>query len=301
MHKRSLNSAAWHWDDFRYLLATARSGRYKLAAKTLQTAETTVGRRVRALEERVGARLVDRRLGGVSLTPAGRSALEDIEVMEQAAARVERTLFGSDQRLLGPIRVTTTDGLGSYWLTPRLGEFRAQYPDIQVEIVVSNDVLDLGAREADIAIRYARPIDPNLVGVEMGTVRFDLVCTKEYAARNGLPNSLEGLRRHTLIDHGPYGTIPVWRALLDVGAPIAYRSNSVVAFYQAIGSGIGIGLVPRFARRAAGDVVALDFSLDCSVPVWLVSHRETNKAARTQAMWAYLKERFRGDRAEAFT
>jgi DNA-binding transcriptional LysR family regulator len=301
MQKRTLHRAGGAWDDFRFLLATARSGRFKLAAKALQTAETTVGRRVRALEERVGAKLVDRRLQGMSLTPAGQSALGDIEAMEHAAARVERTLLGIDQRLAGPVRVTTTEGLGSFWLTPRLGEFLAQYPDIQVEVIISNDALDLAAREADIAIRYARPIDPNLVGIEVGALGFDLVCSKEYAASYGVPNSFEGLRWHAIIDHGPYQTIPMWRSLLDMGPRVVYRSNSALSVLQAIRSGAGIGLVARFAQMLVSDLVTLELEMACGLPVWLISHVDTNKAARTQAMWAYLKEQFRRDRAEWFT
>lgn len=301
MQKRSLTGAGGHWDDLKLLLTAARSGRFTLAAKKLKVAETTVGRRLRALEGRVGAKLFDRRIDGVTLTPAGRSALEDIEAMEQAADRVERTLTGIDQRLSGPIRITTTEGLGSYWLTPRLGEFRTRYPDIRVEIITTNEVLDLGTREADIAIRYARPLQDNLVGIKVGTVRFDLVCSKEYAAQRGLPNSLDGLHRHTLIDHEPYRTIPMWRALLEMNPNVVYESNSTIAVVQAIRSGIGVGLIPRFARLLVTDLMVLDLNLDCSLEVWLISHRDTNKAARTQAMWSYLKEWFDRDRAEWFS
>jgi DNA-binding transcriptional LysR family regulator len=301
MQKRSLIGVGGHWDDFRFLLAAARSGRFTLAAKTLRTAETTVGRRLRALEGRVGAKLFDRRIGGMILTPAGKSALEDIEAMEQAAARAERSLLGVDQRLSGTVRVTTTEGLGSYWLTPRLAEFRARYPDIRIDIITSNEVLDIGAREADIAIRYARPIDLKLVGIKVGEVNFDLVCSKDYAARHGIPNSLEGLHRHTLIDHEPYRTIPMWRALLEMNPHVVYQSNSTIAVVQAIRSGIGLGLIPRFARMLVSDLVVLDLWLDCSLPVWLISHLETNKAARIQAMWAYLKDWFQRDREEWFS
>lgn len=301
MQKRSLIGAGGHWDDFRFLLAAARSGRFALAAKTLKIAETTVGRRMRAMEGRIGTKLFDRRIDGLTLTPAGRSTLEDIEAMERAAARIERNLSGVDQRLSGPVRVTTTEGLGSYWLTPRLGEFRTRYPDIRVEILTTSDVLDLGAREADIAIRYARPLNDNLVGVKVGKVNFDLVCSKEYAARAGVPNSLDGLHQHTIIDHEPYRTIPMWRAVLEMNPNVVYQSNSTIAVVQAIRSGIGIGLIPRFARMLVSDLVELDFSLDCSLEVWLISHRDTNKAARTQAMWGYLKEWFERDREEWFS
>lgn len=301
MQKRSLYGTGGRWDDFRFLLAIARSGRFKLAAKTLKTDETTVGRRVRALEERIGAKLIDRRLQGMSLTPAGQSAIEHLEAMEHAAYRLECTLLGTDQRLAGTVRVTTTEGLGSYWLTPRLGKCRDEYPDIQIEIITSNDVLDLGAREADISIRYSRPIDPNLVGVEVGVLRFELVCTRGYVAKYGIPSSFESLWSHSLVDHAPYQTIPMWRSFLDTGPRVVYHSNSTSAFLQAIRSGIGIGLVPRFTRRHLNDLVALDLPVDCSLPVWLVSHVETNKAARTRAMWTSLKGLFRNDRAEWFS
>lgn len=301
MQKRSLTGGTSRWDDLRLLLAAARSGRFTLAAKSLRVAETTVGRRLRALEGRVGAKLFDRRVDGVRLTPAGRSALEDIEAMEEAAARVERTLSGIDQRLSGTVRVTTTEGLGSYWLTPRLGEFRQRYPDIAVELLTTNEVVSLGAREADIAIRYARPLEDPLIGVKVGRVNFDLVCSREYAARRGVPNSLEGLHRHTLIDHEPYRTIPMWRGVLEMNPNVVYQSNSTIAVVQAIRSGIGVGLIPRFALNLVTDLIVLDLALDCSLEVWLISHRDTNRAARIQAMWTYLKELFERDRQEWFS
>jgi DNA-binding transcriptional LysR family regulator len=253
---------------------------------------------VRALENRVGSKLLDRSLNGVRLTPAAATALQDIQVMEQAATRAERTLFGSDQKLEGSVRVTATEGLATYYLTPLLSEFRSRFPNIRVEIITSNDVLDLGRREADIAIRYARPLDPNLVGVEVGTLRFAFACAQEYAARDGLPNSLEGLGRFALIDYNPYQTMPAWRSLLSMDPPIAYRSNSAAAMLGAIHSGMGIGLVARFPRAVYSDLATLDLRMDCALPVWLVSHLETNRAARVQAMWNFLKERFRRDRAE---
>lgn len=301
MQKRSLTSGGGRWDDLRLLLAAARSGRFTLAAKTLRVAETTVGRRLRALEGRLGAKLFDRHIDGVSLTPAGRSAFEDIEAMEEAAARVERALSGVDQRLSGMVRITTTEGLGSYWLTPRLGEFRARYPEITVELLTTNEVVNLGAREADLAIRYARPLDDPLVGKKVGRVNFDLVCSKDYAAHFGVPNSLDGLHQHTLIDHEPYRTMPMWRGLLDMNPNVVYQSNSTIAVVQAIRSGIGVGLIPRFALGLVADVVVLDLPLDCSLEVWLISHRDTNKAARIQAMWNYLKELFDRDRQEWFS
>lgn len=301
MQKRSLTGGTSRWDDLRLLLAAARSGRFTLAAKSLRVAETTVGRRLRALEGRVGAKLFDRRVDGVRLTPAGRSALEDIEAMEEAAARVERTLSGIDQRLSGTVRVTTTEGLGSYWLTPRLGEFRQRYPDIAVELLTTNEVVSLGAREADIAIRYARPLEDPLIGVKVGRVNFDLVCSREYAGRRGVPNSLEGLHRHTLIDHEPYRTIPMWRGVLEMNPNVVYQSNSTIAVVQAIRSGIGVGLIPRFALNLVTDLIVLDLALDCSLEVWLISHRDTNRAARIQAMWTYLKELFERDRQEWFS
>lgn len=297
MQKRRLPGTG-PWDDFRFLLEVARSGRLTTAARTLRTAETTVGRRVRALENRVGSKLLDRSLNGMRLTPAAETALQDIQIMEQAASRAERALFSKDQKLEGSVRVTATEGLASYYLTPRMGEFRSQFPNIRVEIITSNDVLDLGRREADIAIRYARPLDPNLVGIEVGTLRFDFACAKEYAARNGLPNSVEGLRRFALIDHDPYQTMPAWRSLLSIDPPIAYRSNSAAAMVEAIHSGMGIGLVARFPGTVYSDLATLDLRMDCTLPVWLISHLETNKAARVQAMWNFLKESFRRDRAE---
>ena len=302
MQKRILGGPKAHWDDFRLLLAMARAPKFTGAAKSLKVAETTVGRHIHALEARTGAKLLDRRLGGMSLTPTARYVLPHIELMAVAADEVERLLTGRDQALIGTVRVTSTDGLGSNWLTPKLSEFNERYPGMRVEIITCNELLDLGAREADIAIRYARPIDGKLIGLKMGDVRFDLVCAAAYAERCGVPDSLDLLQTdHRIVDHGSYDTLPAWRSFAAGHPRVVYRSNSSIAFLQALRSAAGIGLLPRFYRVLMPDMVVLNLELECELPVWLVCHSETKGNARIQAMWKFLKEQFTADRAQWFS
>lgn len=290
------------WDDLRFFLAVARAGSFTKAGKTLKATQTTVGRRLHAFEARAGAKLFDRRYDGMYLTPAGKEVFNLVEAMEQCSIHVERLIVGADQGLKGTVRIAATEGIGSYWLTPRLDAFQRKFPNLVVELLIGNEVLDLAKREADLAIRLARPTDPKLVAVKVGRMRFGLYCSPAYIERCGRPASLaEVAERHSIADHSSYVALPFWRAFITGHPKVMFRSNSSIAFLQSVRDGRGIGLFPLFSRFTAPDLLKLDIELDLDLPIWLVSHSETNKSARTRALWGYVRELFQRDRAEWFS
>ncbi len=302
MQIRILKHYLGDWDDLRHVLAVARTGSFSKAARALRVTQTTVGRRLHALEFRTGAKLFDRHYDGMRVTPVGAEIIESVEAMEMLANRVERLLAGIDQELDGVVRVATTEGIGSFWLTPRLEPFQRKYPKVVVEVVTGNEVLDLGSREADLAIRLARQTDPKLVGLNVGVMKFGLFCAQRYIDVRGLPTSLEDVcRNHDIADHSAHMTLPFWREFVAKHPRVMFRSNSSIAFLEAVKVGRGIGLFPLFSKFTAPELVQLDIPLDCDLPIWLVSHSETNKNARTRALWNYVKDLFQRDRAEWFS
>ncbi len=302
VQKRISQSYLGDWDDLRFFLAVGRTGSFTRAAALLRTTQTTIGRRLHAMEERTGAKLFDRRFDGMYLTPAGQEILSHVESIDQLTAQVERLLAGVDQDQEGVVKVAATEGIGSFWLTPRLIDFQHRHPKVVVEVLTGNEVLDLAARQADIAIRLARPTDPKLVGINVGLMRFGLYCSPQYIAQHGHPRSLEEVsREHRVIDHSQYLTLPLWRDFLERGPAVVFRTNSSVAFMHAVGDGRGIGLLPLFARYTAPNLIRLDVPVDCDLPIWLISHSETNRNARTRAMWDYIKDLFRRDRTDWFS
>lgn len=163
-----------NWDDLRYFLAVQRGGNLARAARALRINATTVGRRLVALEEHVGARLFDRTPEGYVLTRAGHELLPAAERMEADALAIERQVSGADQRLSGGLRLSTTEMLGTRFISPFLARFSKKHPEIRVELSCTNVPANLGRREADIALRLSRPREENLIVKRLGDVPLSL-------------------------------------------------------------------------------------------------------------------------------
>ncbi len=292
------------WDDLRFFLAVARAGRYTHAAVHMKTDATTIGRRVQGLEQRLGVKLFDRIAGGMRLTPAGQDLLVQAEQMEQVALSIERQLAGSDQEMSGRVRVAAPGGLSAFWLTRHLVAFQAQYPAIQIETLIGTTPPNLAAREADISVQVIRPQDPRAVARKAGLLRCDLFAAESYVTSCGLPASLNELPQHRVVDHVGYlgqRDFAPWQQIVARLPQVSFVSNSSRTFLEAIRSGAGMGLLPRYYQRFYPDLVRVPVDVPCVVTIWLVSHRETNGNARIQALLRYLWARFEEDRQEWFS
>src|SRR5213082_1127312 len=143
--------------DLRFFLAVAKTGSFSAAATQLDTKQTTVGRRIQALERRLGAKLFDRHRHGMEVTPAARGVMVQAESMLANATSIERHLAGLDREMAGVVRIASTEGIAAHWLVPRLNQLRRTHPDIVVQVIAGDQVLDLATRQADLAIRFFRP------------------------------------------------------------------------------------------------------------------------------------------------
>ena len=174
MQKRRLRNELNNWDDVRFFLAVLESGSFSGAGERLRVDQTTVGRRLAEMEKRLGAKLFDRHGKGMRPTPAARGMSEQAGRMAAAAATIERRLSGIDGEMAGIVRIAVTEGLASGWLTPQLSDFQLAHPGILLEVISGDQPLDLGTREADVAIRLVRPEAPQIVVQRMGVMRFAL-------------------------------------------------------------------------------------------------------------------------------
>ena len=241
-------SGAWQWDDVRFFLAVARAGSLSAAARALGVGHVTVGRRITVLEKRLGVTLLARTPDGFATTSAGEAVLRQCMAMENAALDLERVAAGRDSLATGSVRVTTTDALGYQLVVPAIAALRHAHPDLQVDLILGVRSLDIARREADLAVRLARPASSDLVCRKLGEVGFSLYASRRYLAKSGIPKRGLGLAGYDLITFAgaPAATSPFFMGESLEGARIALRCNNPFIQLEAAANHIGIAELACF-------------------------------------------------------
>jgi len=291
------------WDDLRFFLAVYEMGSFTRACERLRTDQSTVSRRIAAMEQKLGAKLFDRHGRGMQPTPAARGIAECAAPIQRAVDTIERRFGGIDGELTGVVKIAATEGLAAGWLTPRMAEFQLGSPGILIEIQAGNEQADLSSREADIAIRLLPPNEPQLVGQRVGNMSFGLYAVRAYEAIFGLPQTFAQILNHRIVDHTALATahLQPWREIVARHEHVMYRTNSSICYQWAVQAGYGIGLFPHYTPKIFPELIPVPVELDMDIPIWLVSHEETNQIARTRAVLDYVQGLFAKDRAEWFS
>jgi DNA-binding transcriptional LysR family regulator len=290
------------WNDLQFVLAVARQGSFLKAARLLETNQSTVARRIQRLESALGTKIFDRHAHGMELTPAGQILFDKALAVENITREIGAGLSGLDTEPVGTVRITVTEGLGYLWLTPVISEFCDLYRDIDIEIATNRQGANLLARETDIALTIDRPTEPRLVVARVARVNNSLFLSQKYAAKHGIPANRSELAGHEFCDYIPHRTsteINLWLDSCILDQRIRFKTNSASVYLAAIRSGMGIGLLPRFYKVAASDLLELDICTGC-ISIWLVSHEETNKAKRIRLVLSFLMDRFARDSGHWF-
>lgn len=286
-----------NWDDTRIFLALQREGTLRSAARVAGVDQATVGRRLAALEHALGATLFLRTSDGYVLTPAGESVLRSAEKMEKSANDLVRQAQGTDTRLAGEVKVTTTDTLALGFVIPAIARLHAEHPDVQVNLNTSTQMLNLARREADIAIRNQKPENPDLVARRLARWPVGLYASREYLAQRGEPNDNDAFAGHDLVMFQSHATANLPSTL--VGLPIdagrlAAAVNSSLMLRALIRMGKAIGEVPVPMAERDGLVRVLpDRERAKRYEVWLVTHQDLRHTARVRAMIDKIAEAFK--------
>lgn len=277
------------WNDLRYFLAVAKGGSTLAAAKALGVNQTTVARRLEALEQALGGKLFDRGQTGSRLTELGVELVAPTEQVEAAAHNVGDVARSAARRASGVLRVTTNESLASFALTPALGEFRRIYPDIKVELIVADRFFDLAKGEADIAIRGAtrRPTDHGAVARKVTPVPWGFFCSRDYAARHGIPRTGPELNAHTLIGaDGDMAAAPGIRWMMEQApdAEVHYRSNSLINMVHTCKAGLGIASLPSLMAASEPDLICcIPPMAELDANVWLLTTPQLQSTPRVRA------------------
>lgn len=281
------------WDDFRVFLSVTRAGTLSAAARLLQVDQSTISRRLAALEETAGARLFDRTPKGYALTVAGEAVRAHVEELEAQALAIERQLRGQDSQPTGQVRLAASDSFAAWFLLPRLAPFHSHYPGIQLDLVTGNQPVNLARREADISLRLSKPKEPNLIARKLGQAAWSVYASSAYLSRYGKPSVRGRLRGHRVVgfDAELRGTLGArWLAKHGNAASVSMTCNSLLTQSAAVVAGIGLSPLPC----VFGDP---EPSLERVVPrtighhdLWLVVHPDLRHNARVRAVMDYLTE-----------
>ena len=280
------------WDDYRYFLAVAESGSLSAAARLLGVAQPTVGRRIAQLEERIQARLFDRLNQGYQLTATGRRAVEAAARMQRDAFNIERLVEGADTALAGRVGIATAEGLGTFWVSPRLAALQRAYPAIEVELLTGVSAHDLLQREADIALRIGNPRSDQLIGRRIGQVHCGLYASIAYLSAHGKPETPGDLADHHIIESvRETADLRQARRLRSLAkdAKVALRCNSIIVQLAALRNGVGIMALPHYMAREDNRLIQLlPESFDVPIDLWLLSHRDLRRTARIRAVLDFI-------------
>jgi DNA-binding transcriptional LysR family regulator len=284
------------WNDLRYFLAVAREGSTLAAGRALRVSQTTVARRIAALEATLGLTVFEKRQAGYALTPAGEQLVERARQVEMAADAFADAAAAEKRETSGTVRITTQDIFAVTLLAPMLRELHDRHPEIMIELDDSQDFRDLGDGEADIALRSATgELGAGIVGRRLGPDEWTLYCSRDYAAQHGVPRTRAELKTHAFIGGGGP---KLWRAysawLHDLGLDdrVIMHHASAMGMMSAIRSGLGIAVLPCIVADPDPDLI------QCVPPrdghnrtLWLVTHERVRKAPRVRAVIDFLYER----------
>lgn len=287
-----MSKGAPGWDLYRSFLGVIRLGSLSAAARELELTQPTLGRHIAELESDLGAVLFVRSQSGVSPTEAALVLKSHAEAMEAAAAALVRASSGMADEPAGSVRVTASEFVGVEVLPPILSAFREAHPKIAVELSLSNLNQDLLRRDADIAVRMARPTQAALIARRLGSVAIGLYAHRSYLARHGMPKSMADLANHALI--GFDADAGALRPYRQMGLPVsremfAFRSDSEHAQLSALRSGFGIGgCQAKIAARSPDLMPVLPREFRIELEMWLVMHEDQRGIRRIRLLYDHL-------------
>jgi DNA-binding transcriptional LysR family regulator len=271
------------WNDLRFVLAVAEAGSLAGAARALRVNHTTVLRRITAFEKGLGLRLFERLPTGYVLTAGGRELIEAARHVNDTIVGLERKLAGQDLRLSGTVRVTTTDSLMGSLLPDILAAFRKAHPGIQLEVAISNALLNLSRRDADVAIRPAENPPEHLVGRSIGKVAFAVYAGGDYLSRH---------KKTALADHQWVApddslsgiSIARWMRAELSNSEVTLRADSVLGLKLAAEAGLGLAALPCYLGDTSPRLVCVHAPIRAmETALWILTHDDLRHTARIRA------------------
>ena len=284
------------WDDLRVFLTCADSLSIRNAARVLRSSPATVARSVERVEEALGKKIFLRQREGIALTPQGKVLAESARSMHRSLCELERSRAALDLNERGEVVIAVTEGLGSYWVMPRLIELQHQQPKTTISLFCAMESVNVLNLEADVAIQFVKPDSPDLVVKKLGRLHIYPFAAQSYLDIYGVPRSYEDIVNHRLIEQvAPQIDQSALARYFRLSKPdevIGVRTNSSTAHLYAIERGAGIGGLPTFALVLGAPVVPVDIGPGYGIDIWLTYHPVIRQSRHKAATIDWLKNMF---------
>ncbi len=277
------------WDKLRIFHAVADAGSLTHAGDTLHLSQSAVSRQIRNLEQSLNVTLFHRHARGLILTEQGELLFDATRSMALRLETAEARIRDSEDEVFGELRVTTTIGFGTLWLAPRLATLYEKYPDLNIDLMLEERVLDLPMREADVAIRMKEPSQADLVRRRLMSVNLRLYAQPEYLEAHGTPASLDELGQHRIISQNSSApqvsaSATLIRKIFSAEIGSHLRVNNYFGILQGVIQGLGIGVLPDYLTEDFPTLVnVLPEETSYEVPVYLAYPEELRHSRRVEA------------------
>jgi DNA-binding transcriptional LysR family regulator len=284
------------WDKLRIFHAVADAGSLTHAGDKLNLSQSAVSRQIRALEESLNATLFHRHARGLILTEQGELLFDATSAMTRRLDTASARIRDSEEEVFGELRVTTTTGFGTLWLVPRLPKLYERYPDLKIDLMLEERVLDLPMREADVAIRMKEPSQADLIRKKLMMIKMCLYATPDYLAEHPAPRTVEDIARHRLICQNTNSDqVGAGRSLVQHLMTHEIRSlltvNNYFGVLQGVLQNLGIGVLPDYVTQDFPDLVQVLPDLgSADVPVFLAYPEELRQSQRISAFKDFVQD-----------
>ncbi len=301
-----IDAITWaSWDDVRYFVAVAQEGSLNAAARKLGVSHTTVGRRLRALEGRLEAKLFDRHDSRMKLNPVTEAVVSEAEAITASMSALLTSLRGADSRVAGEISLNASDGLSNYWLLPRLQQFLKSHPDIRVNFYNKNfgreSETDVGF---DVDIRWYRTVDESRVVRKLGEIAFSVFALPSYVEKHGLPTTIKELEHHKLLQFNDYlhhaELFTVWNEIVERSGAALRLANSSLA-RSAMEAGDYITLFPNYASIIEPRLIRAPIEVGVIAEIWLTYNSQRAHQRRVRMVVDEIIRLFNADRGTWFS
>jgi len=288
-----------NWDLVRIFLEVARIGSFRAAAEQLNMSANFLSKRISLLERAYKTTLMTRHVDGIRLTPEGRQVLESAKLMEEASFGLDRALSQVTPALSGEVRLAVTEGLGTFWLAPRLVEFQRAYPGLLVDLKCEMRSADVLRLEADVAVQLENPDQPDLKRIKIGRLHIMPFVSPSYVDIYGMPKNADDIRQnHRMVLQDADQTRG--KEMYDKYAGreqlgfVAMRNNVSTAHLWSIAKGAGIGWLPTYVPALGDPLIPLDIGIKFELDIWLAYHPDAKKIPRVGQLIDWTIQSFDG-------